>query len=157
PPLSALDVGTRLDLAGVAVRTGHHCCQPLMDRFGIPGTARTSFAVYNTVEEVDVFVDALREIVAEAGGKPRPAPAAPAAPAYPGPSAASPEAAAAEVVEDFDFLEDWADRYQYIIDLGAKLPPMPAELQTPENRVHGCQSTVFLHARRRPGTDDVLE
>ncbi|MBI3823709.1 MAG: cysteine desulfurase, partial [Planctomycetes bacterium] len=52
--MSALDVGTQLDLQGVAVRTGHHCCQPLMERFGIPGTARASFAMYNTLEEVDV-------------------------------------------------------------------------------------------------------
>ena len=55
PPLSALDVGTQLDLEGIAVRTGHHCCQPLMDRFGVPGTARASFAMYNTTEEVDAL------------------------------------------------------------------------------------------------------
>jgi cysteine desulfurase/selenocysteine lyase len=50
PPLSALDVGTRLDREGVAVRTGHHCCQPLMDRFKVPATIRASFALYNTTE-----------------------------------------------------------------------------------------------------------
>jgi cysteine desulfurase/selenocysteine lyase len=159
PPLSALDVGTRLDLEGVAVRTGHHCCQPLMERFGIPGTARASLALYNTTEEIDVFAESLRKIVTAAGSKRRPAPAASSLsePAYPVASAATPEAAAEEVVEVFDFLEDWSDRYQYIIELGAKLPPMPQELQTPENRVHGCQSTVFLHTRRKPGTDDVVE
>src|SRR5688572_947219 len=63
PPLSALDVGTQLDLEGIAVRTGHHCCQPLMDRFHIPGTARASFAMYNTLEEVDALADALERIV----------------------------------------------------------------------------------------------
>jgi cysteine desulfurase/selenocysteine lyase len=159
PPLSALDVGTRLDLEGVAVRTGHHCCQPLMERFGIPGTARASLALYNTTEEIDVFAEALRKIVTAAGSKGRPVPAVSSLSeaAYPVASAATPEAAAEEVVEVFDFLEDWSDRYQYIIELGAKLPPMPQELQTPENRVHGCQSTVFLHTRRKPGTDDVVE
>ena len=56
------DVGTLLDKLGVAVRTGHHCTQPLMDRLGIPGTVRASFAVYNTIEEVERFVAALRRI-----------------------------------------------------------------------------------------------
>ena len=57
------DVGTLLDQMGVAVRTGHHCTQPIMDRYGIPGTVRASFAVYNTRDEVDLFVDALRRIM----------------------------------------------------------------------------------------------
>lgn len=56
------DVGTLLDKLGVAVRTGHHCTQPIMDRYGIPGTVRASFAVYNTKEEIDSFVKALNRI-----------------------------------------------------------------------------------------------
>ena len=58
------DLGLLLDRLGVAVRTGHHCAQPLMERFGIPGTVRASFAVYNTREEVDVFISALRKVTA---------------------------------------------------------------------------------------------
>ncbi|CAG5087177.1 Cysteine desulfurase SufS [Parvicella tangerina] len=57
------DVGTLLDQMGVAVRTGHHCTQPLMDFYGIPGTIRASFAFYNTKEEVDVFIAALKKAV----------------------------------------------------------------------------------------------
>lgn len=53
------DLGVILDQMGIAVRTGHHCCQPLMDYCGITGTVRASFAFYNTVEEVDTFLDAL--------------------------------------------------------------------------------------------------
>jgi len=53
------DIGTIIDRAGVAIRTGHHCAQPLMDRFGIPGTARASFGLYNTKEEVDALYDSL--------------------------------------------------------------------------------------------------
>jgi len=56
------DVGQMLDAKGIAVRTGHHCTQPLMKRFGLEGTVRASFAVYNTEEEVDVFIDALGKI-----------------------------------------------------------------------------------------------
>jgi cysteine desulfurase / selenocysteine lyase len=53
------DIGTLLDKQGVAVRTGHHCTQPLMDFYGIPGTVRASFAFYNTKEEIDTFVTAV--------------------------------------------------------------------------------------------------
>jgi cysteine desulfurase/selenocysteine lyase len=57
------DVGTVLDGSGVAVRTGHHCAQPVMDRFGIPATTRASFAAYNTAEEIDRLVAGLRQVL----------------------------------------------------------------------------------------------
>ena len=57
-----LDMGTLLDRLGIAVRTGHHCAQPLMDRLGIPGTVRASFALYNTKEEIDVLVAGIRRV-----------------------------------------------------------------------------------------------
>jgi cysteine desulfurase/selenocysteine lyase len=157
PPLSSLDVGTRLDLAGVAVRTGHHCCQPVMDRFAVPGTVRASFAMYNTTEDVDRFVDALREIVAAAAVRARPAAAASPEPAYPRATAPSPQAAADEVADFFDFADSWTERYQYLIDIGEKIPPLPDEFRTEANRVRGCQSTVFLTARKQPGTADVID
>lgn len=56
------DIGVILDQQGIAVRTGHHCTQPLMQRFGITGTTRASFAVYNTIEEVDLFVNGLKKV-----------------------------------------------------------------------------------------------
>lgn len=58
-----LDLGTMLDLRGVAVRTGHHCAQPVMRHFGVQGTARASFAFYNTKSEIDYFVSALKDVV----------------------------------------------------------------------------------------------
>ena len=57
-----LDMGTLLDRLGIAVRTGHHCAQPLMDRLGILGTVRASFALYNTKDEVDALVDGVRRV-----------------------------------------------------------------------------------------------
>ena len=57
------DVGMLLDTQGVAVRTGHHCTQPLMDRLGLVATARASFAFYNTIEEVDVLVRGIRRAI----------------------------------------------------------------------------------------------
>lgn len=56
------DIGTLLDQQGIAIRTGHHCAMPLMDFYGVPGTARASFAFYNTLEEVDQLFTALQKI-----------------------------------------------------------------------------------------------
>jgi len=58
-----MDLGTLLDHLGFAIRTGHHCAQPLMTRCGVEGMARVSFALYNTVEEIDRFVEALQRVV----------------------------------------------------------------------------------------------
>lgn len=57
-----LDMGTLLDRLGIAVRTGHHCAQPLMDRLGVLGTVRASFALYNTREEVDTLVAGIKRV-----------------------------------------------------------------------------------------------
>jgi len=57
------DIGQMLDARGIAVRTGHHCTQPLMDSLGLEGTVRASFAVYNTKEEIDVLIDGLKRII----------------------------------------------------------------------------------------------
>lgn len=57
------DLGTLLDQMGVAVRTGHHCAEPLMDTLGVTGTVRASFGMYNTLEEVDIFIKAVKQAV----------------------------------------------------------------------------------------------
>jgi cysteine desulfurase/selenocysteine lyase len=61
--VNALDAGMYLDTKGVAVRTGHHCTEPVMTRLGIPGTLRASFMFYNTKEEIDVFAEQLAKAV----------------------------------------------------------------------------------------------
>ena len=58
-----LDIGTLLDRLGIAVRTGHHCAEPLIHRLGIEGTVRASFALYNTKEEVDALAAGLKRVV----------------------------------------------------------------------------------------------
>ena len=57
------DVGTFLDFEGIAIRTGHHCTQPLMDRFGVPATSRASFGLYNTKYEVDILAAGIKKII----------------------------------------------------------------------------------------------
>ena len=59
----AHDVGTILDQEGVAVRAGHHCAMPVMQRFGVPATTRASFAFYNTKDEVDILAGAIRRVL----------------------------------------------------------------------------------------------
>jgi cysteine desulfurase/selenocysteine lyase len=56
------DIGTVVDREGIAIRTGHHCAQPVMDRFGVPATARASLAMYNTREDVDALGRALHRV-----------------------------------------------------------------------------------------------
>ena len=58
-----MDLGTLLDRLGIAIRTGHHCAQPLMARCGVEGMARASFALYNTEAEIDAFVAGLQRVV----------------------------------------------------------------------------------------------
>jgi cysteine desulfurase/selenocysteine lyase len=57
-----MDLGTLLDQLGIAVRTGHHCAQPLIDRLGVLGTVRASFALYNTKEEIDQLAEGIRRV-----------------------------------------------------------------------------------------------
>ena len=57
------DAGMMLDAKGIAVRTGHHCTQPLMDFYKIPGTIRASFAFYNTKDEIDTFIEAVEKSI----------------------------------------------------------------------------------------------
>ncbi|MFM8744250.1 MAG: aminotransferase class V-fold PLP-dependent enzyme, partial [Cytophagales bacterium] len=61
------DIGQMLDARGIAVRTGHHCTQPLMESFGLEGTVRASFSVYNTKEEIEVMVEGISKIIWKLG------------------------------------------------------------------------------------------
>ena len=169
PPIATLDLGTQLDLQGICIRTGHHCCQPLMDRFGVASTARASFGVYNTIAEIDRLADALSGIIDRARRaktervRSSDAVSSMALAAtddglvYPPAVADSPAAAAQEIAEVFDLLPDWSMRYQQIIDFGQQLPAMPEHLKTMANFVPGCQSRVHLAARVRPGSGDIIE
>lgn len=155
PPIAPLDMGMKLDQAGIAVRTGHHCCQPIMDRLAISATIRASFAMYNTLAEVDGLADAIERIIAEERSR-RPA-AANDVVAYPPASAPSPRAAADELAENFAFLEERDAKNQYVIDLGEALPHTFDLLKRVTPRVAGCMSEVYLLTRRSPADPQTLE
>src|SRR5688572_10577764 len=156
PAISAMDLGTRLDREGIAVRTGHHCCMPVMAQMNVAATTRASFAMYNTKADVDALVSAMQKIVKEASTRVTPAvppdrlasaSASPSTLKFPKPFAASPSAAADRLANTLDMLGDRDARNTYLLELADKLLPMPAELKNEQTRVHGCMSTVHLFGR----------
>jgi len=152
---SSLDIGAKLDADGIAIRTGHHCCQPLMDRLQIPGTARASLAMYNTKEDIDALAEGLKKIARHVPVK-SPASANDAV-QWPGPAATSPDAAADELAEVFELLEDRNARNEYVLDLGEKLPNTFDMLKKITPRISGCMSEVYLVGRKSPASPANLE
>jgi cysteine desulfurase/selenocysteine lyase len=155
PPMASHDIGVILDTEGIAVRTGHHCCQPAMDRFGISSTARASLAMYNTRGDVDALAEALWK----ATGRARPRAQAAAQIDYPQASAASPQAAAEELLEVFESLGDDANAKNLFVmeDLGDKLPNLFEMLKKVTPRLEGCLSEVYFVGRRSPSDPQALE
>ena len=149
PPVSSLDIGMKLDAQGIAVRTGHHCAQPLMDAFGIAGTTRASFAFYNTLEEVDQLATALHQIVSERRSKPTTSVVGLGGETrWPEPKASNPKEAAQALIDDFSFLKEAGeDPRDFILDLGRNLLPMPEGAKNELTHVKGCMSQVWLYAK----------
>ena len=159
PDISSLDIGVGLDKLGIAVRTGHHCCQPVMQRMHVASTSRASLAMYTTFEEIDALVDGLKQIVAAANARPAPAVKAKkssdASIAYPVASAATVKAAADAIAEDLSLFEDRESKSQFVIDTGESLPHTFDLLKRVTPRVPGCMSQVFLVVR--PMADDATK
>src|SRR5205814_1238956 len=128
--IASLDLGMALDREGIAVRTGHHCCMPVMARMNIASTTRASFAVYNTRAEVDMLVAALQKIVAARPAASQAAPSPAVAPnqaagdlvKFPVAAGASPQAVADEIAEVFEFLEDKEAKGEQLLDYAKQLP-----------------------------------
>jgi cysteine desulfurase/selenocysteine lyase len=159
PPVAPLDLGMMLDAEGIAVRTGHHCGMPLMKRLGISATTRASFAMYNTREEVDALVSALRKIISKQTSRERKSAAARPASAgpelvFPEASGPSPQAVADELADVFAFLDDRNAKNEQVLDYGRGLPKYFDVLKTLTQRIPGCMSQVYVIARRVPGSDD---
>lgn len=166
PKMSPLDIGMRLDREGIAVRTGHHCCQPIMDRLHISATTRASFALYNTIEEVDALAEGLRRIVADEAGRAKASASTEKRAAaddsdrkveYPRRAAESPQEAADQLAADFEFLEERDAKSEYVLDLGKSLPHAFDLLKKVTTRVAGCMSEVYIITRRAAGGSDELE
>jgi cysteine desulfurase/selenocysteine lyase len=161
PPISTLDIGTLLDREGIAVRTGHHCCQPLMDRLGIASTARASLAMYNTREDIDRLTSALQKIISEKSESRAASTASPASAGreleFPKASASSPQAAADDLAQVFEFLEDRDAKNDQVLDYAKQLPAYFNVLKDLTQRVPGCMSQVYMIGRKVPGSTDRFE
>ncbi len=158
PPIATLDLGMALDREGIAVRTGHHCCMPVMARMNIPATARASFAMYNTKSEVDALVAALRKIIDAKRSSTAPSPSSAAdAISFPTAAGASPDAVADEIAEVFDFLGDKEAKGEQLLDYAKQLPKNFDLLKKLTDRVPGCQAQVYLLTRPSPESPDRLE
>ncbi len=148
------DVGKILDELGIAVRTGHHCTMPLMQLFGIPGTVRASFALYNTRDEVDALVEGIHTVRQRLGTiRQRARASAPTATPTATPVDEAPPIAERrqEIVEEFDLFDDVNDKRDYLMELGEALPELDAAYRTERYRIHGCLAMVWLHTEARHG------
>lgn len=141
------DLGLMLDQYGIAVRAGHHCAMPLMQRLGLPGTLRASFAFYNSQAEVERFACVLREIVQEHNRQPPQDNSTP----LQSETQTKPPVAADTLLQRLENCRGWQARYREIMLLGKNLPAMSAALRTDSNRLHGCESHVWLCVERRDG------
>jgi cysteine desulfurase/selenocysteine lyase len=153
--ISSLDIGLKLDAMNIAVRTGHHCCQPVMERMHISGTARASLAMYNTKEEVDALVEGLRKISDSIRPSSNARPASEVE--WPTAAASSPQAAADELAEEFDLFEDKTEKNQYVLDLGDRLQHNFDSLKKIKQRVPGCMAEVYLYGRSAPSDPERFE
>jgi len=139
--IHADDIGRMIDRDGVAIRVGHHCAEPLMKRFGVTATARASIAVYNTREDVQALVAAVRKAVNVAHGS------CAVQKVEVRPSSEGIEQTQTRIVKEFSGCPDWESKYQRIIDVGKSHPHIPEEYKQDKLKVKGCQSTVWLHAK----------
>ncbi|MDX1929216.1 MAG: SufS family cysteine desulfurase [Pirellulaceae bacterium] len=153
--VATLDIGIGLDRLGIAVRTGHHCCMPLMHRLKVTGTTRASFAFYNTREDVDALISGLKKIlgerltqtpmIAETSIKFAPA------------SAPTPDAAAAQLADEFLAFDDRESKTELLIDMARQLPNNFAQLKPICKAVPGCMSEVYLLGRPMPSAPHKFE
>ncbi|KEQ19432.1 SufS family cysteine desulfurase [Endozoicomonas numazuensis] len=141
------DIGLLLDQQGIAVRTGHHCTMPLMEHLGLSGTVRASFSVYNTLEDVDVFLAALSRILKGELGASQAGEEAKGHSVFfnqlEGEHASG--FSQDQIFQKITSSRSWQDKYRHIMLLGKKLPSLPEVMRTEESRLHGCESTVWLH------------
>ncbi len=153
--VATLDIGIGLDRLGIAVRTGHHCCMPLMQRLRVSGTTRASLAFYNTREDVDALVNGLRKIIGERLTQ---VPViAETSIKFAQASAPTPDQAAAQLADEFLAFDDRESKTELLIDMARQLPNNFAQLKPICQAVPGCMSEVYLLGRPLPSAPHKFE
>ena len=149
PSIATMDIALALSQQGIAVRTGHHCCMPLIGQLEVNGTVRASMAVYNTKEEIDKLCAALCQLIAarndkqstnvsEENGQEIEFAAA---------VASSPDKAAEDLVEEFLEFDDRESKTELLMELGQELANYFEPLKQISTAVPGCMSEVYLVGR----------
>ncbi|GIX00910.1 MAG: hypothetical protein KatS3mg111_4242 [Pirellulaceae bacterium] len=170
PPIAIIDLARALDNEGIAIRTGHHCCMPLMQRLQVAGTCRASLAFYNTPEDVDRLVDALQRLVTQyrtASGSPHQqnnrddaqssSPALADQVRFAPPSAPSVQEAADRLAAEFLEFDDRESKTELLMELANEVPSMFDALKCLSTPVPGCMSEVYLIGRAVPDAPDRFE
>ncbi len=152
--IASLDIGMALDREGIAVRTGHHCCMPLMHRLQVSGTTRASLAFYNTREDIDALASALTQLIAT---RSLAAPKVESRIKFACASAASPNEAADALAEEFLMFDDRESKTELLIDMARRLPHTFQQLKPICKAVPGCMSEVYLLGRPMPNAPERFE
>jgi cysteine desulfurase/selenocysteine lyase len=161
PSIAPLDIATELSHEGIAVRTGHHCCMPLMQHLGVSGTSRASMAIYNTFDEVDRFAEVLARIVKDRQSLSVPASGSLESESmcrdvsnilFAVSSGESPDKIADDLADDFLFCDDPQSKTKLLIEFGQQLPDSFDQLKRITTAVPGCMSEVYVLGR--PSKED---
>ncbi|MEM8734809.1 MAG: aminotransferase class V-fold PLP-dependent enzyme, partial [Planctomycetota bacterium] len=166
PSIAPMDIATALANEGIAIRTGHHCCMPLMGQLQVSGTSRVSLAMYNTQDEIDHMVQVLTKLV-ESRQKPGPANASNASESngsdsvdgivFAKPASDSVQGAAEDLAEEFLDFDDPKSKTELLMELGQSVPDCFEPLKKISTAVPGCMSEVYLVGRPQAGSAEVFE
>ncbi|MCA9192149.1 MAG: SufS family cysteine desulfurase [Planctomycetales bacterium] len=162
PPMAALDIAIALSEQGIAIRTGHHCCMPLMHRLGVAGTCRISFAMYNTHAEIDRVTEVLTEFISTARARLTAVPttncdAQNLEESFGIAAGDSPSAVAQELIEEFLLFDDNESKTELLLELGQDLPNCFEQLKLVTTSVPGCMSEVYVIGRANPQQRQIFE
>ena len=152
PSIASLDIASFLSNNGIAIRTGHHCCMPLMHQLEVSGTSRVSLAMYNTKEEVDVLITTLAELVQSrsARGKEEEKPSEDSVICFATAKESSVQSAADALADEFLEFDDRESKTELLMELGEKIPDHFEALKKISTAVPGCMSEVYLVGRPNP-------
>lgn len=165
PSIAPMDVATALANEGIAIRTGHHCCMPLMGQLQVSGTNRVSLAMYNTEEEVDHLVTVLTKLIeTRRASSSSDVPSAESATGegiegivFAQPAASSVAAAADDLAEEFLDFDDRESKTELLMEIGQSVPNSFEPLKKISTAVPGCMSEVYLVGRPQADNCDVFE
>jgi cysteine desulfurase/selenocysteine lyase len=165
PSIAPLDIATSLASEGIAIRTGHHCCMPLMEEMHVSGTCRASMAMYNTRNDIDRLAAVLSELISTRRMRSTSHSQTPAAAGDSSPEAitfapqyaSSTPLAAESLAEEFLMFDDLESKTELLMEMGQQLPNSFDALKKISTAVPGCMSEVYLIGRPKSDAPESFE